>query len=538
MLPLMVVKSPRCDEMVTLPAGLTPETKVRCPFSKEEFTVAEILETLPPVLEVLDGPGAGAESPWGAMAAPAAAVAAEAAEEVAAETAEGDVAETVEAEEAEASEDGFKALYPSREEPKEKDDDEDIIDLGEEEEKKADGDDSAFPAFAAVDDDAPAGAFDFDAADQTPGEEGEKKPAGRRPRPAPKKKSGPAEIIKIVLGGAAGLAIAQAIIWWGMGKDPFKIAPYAGPLAPAELRDKGAKKKNKEENKGSAKEDTKAEGDSGKSDLATAFAESQGNAAKRGGSLLSGANGGGAGRGLLDGIDDDNGNNGDQDTTDNGANNGGNDPFADIGDIPDPFSPKEPDGDFLGVKRDSYFTPKQVGDALKSANTVNEEWDLSATTISSAERRTLAMKFYTRFCELAEHVTYADVSQGGLEGRQQAIKDLVGGFHGDAGKMTLLSAAGKSWLNSSSRKNDGIVLVGEVTGIKSEGPLYRTSIKPAGGDEIAVYSKVDPTDHYLVSDRLIVLGAIVEDPAVNLHGYGGDAAVTVWGGLPIVLPAE
>jgi hypothetical protein len=537
MLPLMVVKSPRCDEMVTLPAGLTPETKVRCPFSKEEFTVAEILETLPPVLEVLDGPGAGAESPWGVMAAPVAAAAV-------GETTEGEV---VDAEKDEGGEDAFESPYPGKDETKEKDDDEDIIDLGEEEEgakgleekdKEAAGDDATFPAFAAVDDAAPAGAFDFGAGAEEQGEDGEKKPLSRRPRPA-KKKGGPGEIIKIVLGGIAGLAIAQAIIWWGMNKDPFKIAPYFGPLAPSDLREKNSKKKDKDDEKKNAKEDAEGDGrDTGKSRLASTFAETKGNAAKRGGSLLGGAGDDRTGRGLLDGVDDDNGGGRGQVAGSGDSNNGGNDHFAEIGDIPDPFAPRDGDGDFLGVKRDNYSSPQQIGDALKLANTVNQEWDLSATTVSKAERRTLAMKFYTRFCELAEHVTYADTSQGGLEGRQQAIKDLLGGMHSDAGKMALLSAAGKSWLNSSSRKNDGIVLVGEVTGIKSEGPLYRTTIKPAGGEEIDVYSKVDPTDHYLVSDRLIVLGAIVDDPAVNLHGYAGDAAVTVWGGLPIVLPAQ
>ena len=86
--------------------------------------------------------------------------------------------------------------------------------------------------------------FDFDVPESSPAGSTS---ASRKPlssfRPPPKRRSPLNEGVKIVLGGAAGLIIAQLILWWlpeGYRRDPLQLAPQLPPylafMAPANLR--------------------------------------------------------------------------------------------------------------------------------------------------------------------------------------------------------------------------------------------------------------------------------------------------------------
>jgi hypothetical protein len=47
---------PRCDEAVTVPAGVQPETRVACPLCQEELTGEDFIGQFPPALVLLDAP--------------------------------------------------------------------------------------------------------------------------------------------------------------------------------------------------------------------------------------------------------------------------------------------------------------------------------------------------------------------------------------------------------------------------------------------------------------------------------------------------
>jgi len=47
---------PRCDEAVSVPAGVQPETRVACPLCQEELTGEDFIGQLPPALVLLDAP--------------------------------------------------------------------------------------------------------------------------------------------------------------------------------------------------------------------------------------------------------------------------------------------------------------------------------------------------------------------------------------------------------------------------------------------------------------------------------------------------
>ena len=52
----MAVTCPRCEEPVTVPAGVESETRVECPLCQEELTGADFIGQLPPALVLLDVP--------------------------------------------------------------------------------------------------------------------------------------------------------------------------------------------------------------------------------------------------------------------------------------------------------------------------------------------------------------------------------------------------------------------------------------------------------------------------------------------------
>lgn len=75
-------------------------------------------------------------------------------------------------------------------------------------------------------------------------------PAAKKPakptRPAPAKKKKPSmvgQMVGMVVGGAMSIPIVLAILWWGVGKDPLKVAPMVPDslsfLLPAKLRSGG-----------------------------------------------------------------------------------------------------------------------------------------------------------------------------------------------------------------------------------------------------------------------------------------------------------
>lgn len=48
---------PQCAEQVTIPAGASPQARVRCPLCLEQYDLADALDRLPPTLEVLSDAG-------------------------------------------------------------------------------------------------------------------------------------------------------------------------------------------------------------------------------------------------------------------------------------------------------------------------------------------------------------------------------------------------------------------------------------------------------------------------------------------------
>jgi hypothetical protein len=169
----MIVTCPKCHEQVMLPGGVSPNARVRCPLCQEDYLLSEAMDRLPPALQILDpGEPVGGAGGLATYANPYAAPAA-------------------------------TGLLDSELAPA-------ASDLGAESAES-----------------------DWNPAISTMPEQYEM-PTPAAPsvrtssRPRRKPKSAVGEIIKVVLGGVAGLSITQLGLWWFANNDPFDLGKTLG----------------------------------------------------------------------------------------------------------------------------------------------------------------------------------------------------------------------------------------------------------------------------------------------------------------------
>lgn len=541
MLPLMIVKSPRCDDLVTLPAGLTPDSRVRCPYTKEEFLVQEILDGLPPMLEIVDGPVA-ADIPIAptvesstAVSAPSDDAETGAADDLLTPDVAGDAPVAVAEEEAEAPAPAGDAMFDFLHGPA-------AAEAESEAATEAKGPALFEPAGEGAE--STAGAFDVTGEATAEGAAESTAAPGRakvRPRPKKKPKSPVVEIIKVVLGGFGGLLIAQIILWWAVpsgcsaNPDPIGLAPklpgFLQWMAPERLRNPdsvpttpappaaGAQGNGQQDPQVATVQQTPEE-------LGTPFP--------------------------APGTDD---------TSGNTSGNGSTEPAADsssglavdlpgvgedgsgsdgIGkpEIDDPLAemPAEPSTNVLGVLNPPEFREEELGESLSAAQA---QWDeiVGLGGLEGKDMRAIAA-FYMPFCKLAERATYVNPSDLQVRAQMEDVEKTLKEIGKDSRNLNALGAVTEYYLDmKGTRKSDGILLAGVVRKIESRGKLYGTSVAIAGTDErvVMVLSRIDPKSKISEGDRVIILGAMVKDPSANLGGYAGSQKEVVWGGLPVVV---
>ena len=496
---MTTVSCPKCGDEVALPAGASPKATVRCPLCQDEFLLSEVLDAMPPLLIVVDDPEAAQSRIAGVPAF-------------------GLATEGVDDEE----------LRLAGAEPV-----------------------SVRPSFG----------IESSVAPSTAAGPSTRK---RRAAPRPKKKRSPVmEIVKVVLGGIAGLTIAQLILWWGFKKDPLTLAPKLGGVAPWILPEKFRGEGNQE-------------GEGFKMPDGLVPAKPGATPGKQGGLPTRGAfldpNSGGPAGGF--------------NQTKKPGNkpktppSGGRDAVADAGtssdiskaiptllpddplDLPD-VDPKPTDlgGDLVGdlsidldplkmldpvaspEPKDSstelteparfvnapVVTADESKEALEDAQAISNAWNLA----DDADSIELLRQTYRTLAGLGEAITFAAPD---IQPDETAVASLLKSLADDEKKLANLGKAGEMWLRAT-RDSTGVMLRGVVKSIERKGDLYETQLAlPSGGDPISLYSDADPAGVYRVDSDVLVLGAFIEDPAANLTGYEGDLESIVWSRLSVVIP--
>lgn len=507
---MTIVACPKCADSVVLPGRAGQRATVRCPLCQEEFPLAEVLDKMPPALIVVDDPDAAATMTATAAAAP-----------------ESDPVPRLL--EPEARTGGFAPLS---------------IETAS----------SGAPAIA----------------------------ARRRPAAAAKRKpkSPLAEGVKIVLGGVAGLVIAQVILWWiGSAKEwPSKRADISG-LAPKVARYvpwivperyRGQKTSGvavgEPETRPTASEVAGESGgvppkelpqrnfvDPSQSGSAPGTMKSPVAKTKKPGkspraddpqSLPADAREedpfGIAPAGAEPEIDL---------TT---MPEPETDPLAEMKLDPEPVPDDKPVADPAvspveeakvepaeatkapaeALPNAPRTTAAELASAAENAKTVIDAWRSSP----EADSRELIKQSYVALAKLGEALAFRREPAGD---ELQTAAALVQSLQAEDAKLNTLGAVAGVWLKATGRDNNGVLLVGAVKHVRRQAGYEVIELTLAGGSgqSVAVYRQAEPGEAHSPDSRLLVLGAIIEEPGKNLAGYEGDAPLVIWSGLVEKLPA-
>ena len=538
---MIVAPCPRCDSPVTVPPA-RPSAQVRCPRCQEEYALSELFDALPPPLELLD-PGdaldaddADFQPAWGGAAYGAAV--------------------------------GY-----------------------------AGGDDSDEGGVATAE--SPAGeAFSFDEA-PAPHKVQPASPAAVKtgPRRRRKQRNPLIQIGLIVVGGVVGIVLAQVIMWWGfmpwipaeqrdfatIGKS---IAPYAPWLVPEDVRalaekdnedgnnPNGGNNRNGGGNNGGGNNGRGNDGSPGGGfnvppvdDSASRprgdtdsdpFDLNGGDATDSDGTVVGGSDGAPDGGDPLIGdtdinlsIDgDDLGDFTPKDPTPGTDLDGLTIDPSDIPDVDDPLGlPDDPLGlpdDPLGTLDDppapikAGFKPNrlrsgaELKEAIESLKDRIEEFE-------SAEKPTsqLGARLYSDVASLAETMARLDLSDAEVSGQAEAAGEVIADVANRADDLVRLTPW---WLGKQDRESDGVLVVGEVLSVtRLNGPYVESRIELAGSSSkrlVRVVGWLDPGGGYKPGAKVMILGAVVSEPAEELLDYvGSEEEIIVGGAVKLLEPA-
>jgi hypothetical protein len=537
---MTIAACPKCHDEVTVPPTAPRSALVRCPWCREQFALSDVLDRLPPMLEIVGGAAAAAAT---------------------AREGFGSFATT--------ADEDFK--FAEAEQPA----------LGSPSLKFNNG--NALAATAA-----------------SPAVSPRPRPKTAAPlRPRRKEKNALAEVVKVVIGGLVGLMLAQLILWWlpePYQRDPAELGPVVGKyvpwIVPAEFRSTagsagdvggsletapggdglagrssplglprntaGGEKPSLSSANAKATSDASRESNAEPPALTLGprlDAEEAMNVPEEGPTALPGdplsipelevglAPGGDLN---LDPL------------APAGPPSGGAPPKELAFEEPHPPAPtdnaKTSDSDaaaspqtppaksetpaaddvFLGVKDAPLYVKDQVNESLSQAQAASEAFRM-AEPAARAEAET---RYYDALTDLAEKLTYADFNDPSIaELAEQARQMLTQGERSQiVAQAAMLTTHGPARLSAKQedRPNQGIALFGRVQTVEKHGDLYELRLElPRGAGVIPVFTKTEPQAQ--AGAPVIVLGTLVEEPAKRLAGYQGRLPLVVWMGQTIAL---
>jgi hypothetical protein len=175
------------------------------------------------------------------------------------------------------------------------------------------------------------------------------------------------------------------------------------------------------------------------------------------------------------------------------------------------------------------YTIDQLRSALDSARQAKAglvDGDLS----DPAMRRTKGTS-YTRFCELAESLTYveADSASDQLAPLRQESEQLVAQALADAHTRSEVAQIAAIWLTSPNRRSGGVMLAGRVIGRSTLGDVDECQLDTDQGSSLTILLPARSARMLDATGQQVgIIGAIVEAPGKHVSGYTGAAPKAVW----------
>jgi hypothetical protein len=187
-----------------------------------------------------------------------------------------------------------------------------------------------------------------------------------------------------------------------------------------------------------------------------------------------------------------------------------------------------------GVRGTPEYQLADLRAALETALQASIAWDTSPDQ-SEANRQQLTDHFYLSFSKLGETVTFLRPGDPAARELAASMQQLLLAFAEQPKKLAMIGNQSSDWLDQPTRNNQGIFLFGTVKEVRHRGDVFETEMELASRKErsLTVISRLDPRPMYSRNDLILMLGAIVENPAENLAGYGGNEPMVVMGGFPV-----
>lgn len=189
---------------------------------------------------------------------------------------------------------------------------------------------------------------------------------------------------------------------------------------------------------------------------------------------------------------------------------------------PEPVTEPEPSAEPL--PKAARTTAAELRSAVEEARTAFAALQAS----QEADIRPLLRQTYPVLAKLGETAAFA--APRGDE--WQVANDLLRTVIAEEETLSMLGRVGGGWLKAPTRDNNGVLLVGTVKQVHRQGGYHVTELLISGSDRaIAVYSDTAPREVHPPGTQLVVMGAVISDPSSELEGYDGDADYVVWQGL-------
>jgi hypothetical protein len=213
---------------------------------------------------------------------------------------------------------------------------------------------------------------------------------------------------------------------------------------------------------------------------------------------------------------------------------------------PDGTQPQEPAPPSPPPARDEATGPGAPGAplfdaadlraALERALQASVAWDMSSNQ-TAEHRAQLTNDFYSAFANLGETMAFMTPGDAGARDLAAQIHQLLASLEQQPKKLAMIGNRTAEWLDQSARPNQGVVLFGTVTSVHPAGALFATELDLASLERrsVTVVSRIEPQGFYAPGDHLLMLGALIRDPARSLPGYEGGATEVVLGSFPVRL---
>ena len=139
------------------------------------------------------------------------------------------------------------------------------------------------------------------------------------------------------------------------------------------------------------------------------------------------------------------------------------------------------------------------------------------------QRASLTEEFYSAFAHLGETLAFMSPRDSAVRELAAAVRDLLLSFERQPKKLVVIGNRTAEWLDQPARPNQGVFLFGTVGQIQPQGSLFATELELASLKQrtVGIVSRIDPKGFYAPGDRILMLGALISDPAKKPPGIRG-----------------